>query len=314
VAIVGLAPSGGSTGQVLTKNSATNYDYGWATPASSGGTVTSVALSAPGIFTVSGSPVTTSGTLTFTLNTQSANLVWAGPTTGAAAAPTFRSLVAADLPNNGANPTVTASDTAVNGSATTWMRSDAAPPVQKGSSSVFGIVKVDGTTITSSSGVISVNATGGAFHGCRVYNDGAQSIPNNSTTAITFAQEEFDTDAFHSTSSNTSRITIPTGLDGYYRFTYGGTFAGNSSGIRIGILHKNGGVTNLGDIIGSFSCHASNTVNDVTVENTAIIHLSAGDYIEFLAYQNSGGSLNIGQAVSTQQGKCCFIECQFIGV
>lgn len=62
------------------------------------GTVTSVALSAPTEFTVSGSPVTTTGTLTFAKANQNANLVYAGPSTGAAAAPTFRSLVAADLP------------------------------------------------------------------------------------------------------------------------------------------------------------------------------------------------------------------------
>lgn len=63
------------------------------------GTVTSVGLALPGIFTISGSPVTSTGTLTGTLATQSANLVWAGPATGSAAAPTFRSLVGADLPN-----------------------------------------------------------------------------------------------------------------------------------------------------------------------------------------------------------------------
>lgn len=63
------------------------------------GTVTSVGLALPGIFTISGSPVTSAGTLTGTLATQSANLVWAGPTTGAAATPTFRALVGADLPN-----------------------------------------------------------------------------------------------------------------------------------------------------------------------------------------------------------------------
>lgn len=71
----------------------------WTTPSGGSGTVTSVALSLPGIFNVSGSPVTTSGTLTGALATQSANLVFAGPTTGAAAAPTFRSLVGGDLPN-----------------------------------------------------------------------------------------------------------------------------------------------------------------------------------------------------------------------
>ena len=61
------------------------------------GTVTSVGLSLPAILTVSGSPVTTAGTLTAVLATQAANLVWAGPTSGGAAAPTFRALVALDM-------------------------------------------------------------------------------------------------------------------------------------------------------------------------------------------------------------------------
>lgn len=63
------------------------------------GTVTSVGLSLPNIFTVSGSPVTSSGTLSATLSTQSANAIFAGPTTGSDAAPSFRSLVAADIPD-----------------------------------------------------------------------------------------------------------------------------------------------------------------------------------------------------------------------
>jgi hypothetical protein len=60
--------------------------------------VSSVGLSLPSIFSVSGSPVTGSGTLTATLATQSANFVWAGPASGSAAAPTFRALVIADMP------------------------------------------------------------------------------------------------------------------------------------------------------------------------------------------------------------------------
>lgn len=62
------------------------------------GTVTSVGLSLPSIFTVSGSPVTGAGTLTGTFATQSANTVFSGPASGAASAPTFRSLVGADMP------------------------------------------------------------------------------------------------------------------------------------------------------------------------------------------------------------------------
>jgi hypothetical protein len=61
---------------------------------------------------------------------------------------------------SGANPTATAGDVAVNGSAGTFLRSDGAPAVQKGSSTLFGIVKVDNTTITASGGVISATGSG----------------------------------------------------------------------------------------------------------------------------------------------------------
>lgn len=64
----------------------------------SGGTVTSVALTASGLFVVTGSPITSNGTLNFDWATETANLVLAGPTSGPAAKPTFRALVAADLP------------------------------------------------------------------------------------------------------------------------------------------------------------------------------------------------------------------------
>jgi hypothetical protein len=49
-----------------------------------------------------------------------------------------------------ANPTATAGPSAVNGSAVTAMRSDAAPAVQKGTNSQFGLVEGDGTTIDCS--------------------------------------------------------------------------------------------------------------------------------------------------------------------
>jgi hypothetical protein len=66
--------------------------------ATSGGTVTSVSLSAPAGFSVSGSPVTTTGTLGFSWTNQTAAYVLAGPISGAAAAPSFRALVATDIP------------------------------------------------------------------------------------------------------------------------------------------------------------------------------------------------------------------------
>lgn len=66
-----------------------------------GGGVSSVGLALPSsVFGVSGSPVTGTGTLTGTFNTQSANTFFAGPTSGGAATPAFRAIVAADVPLN----------------------------------------------------------------------------------------------------------------------------------------------------------------------------------------------------------------------
>ncbi len=64
------------------------------------GTVTSVGASGPSGIATWSSAVTTSGTLTQTLSNQNANLVLAGPTTGGAATPAFRALVANDVPGS----------------------------------------------------------------------------------------------------------------------------------------------------------------------------------------------------------------------
>lgn len=95
--------------------------------AGSGGTVTSVGLSLPGVFSVSGSPVTTSGTLTATLANQSANTLFAGPTTGGAAAPTFRAMVSADIPAAGVTMDKIAQASAGSGQVIKWNGSSWAP-------------------------------------------------------------------------------------------------------------------------------------------------------------------------------------------
>ena len=59
--------------------------------------------------------------------------------------------------STGANPTATAGPAAVNGSASTFMRSDGAPAVQLGNSSQQGLIKIDGTTLNQSSNVTQLN-------------------------------------------------------------------------------------------------------------------------------------------------------------
>jgi len=62
------------------------------------GTVTSVGLAAPAVlFSVSGSPVTSTGIMTLNLVSVSQNFVFAGPTSGSGT-PTFRALTSGDLP------------------------------------------------------------------------------------------------------------------------------------------------------------------------------------------------------------------------
>src|SRR5687768_10719143 len=85
--------AGGSSGPVVGEN---------------GGTVTSVAATVPSILSVSGSPITEAGTLAFSHTTQSANMIWASRIAGRAATPTFRALVAADLPASYTAPLATA--------------------------------------------------------------------------------------------------------------------------------------------------------------------------------------------------------------
>jgi hypothetical protein len=82
----------------VTIGSGVSFVAGTLSATGSSGTVTSVGLALPSIMTVSGSPVTTSGTLTGTLTTQAVNSFFAGPSSGAAATPTFRALTTADIP------------------------------------------------------------------------------------------------------------------------------------------------------------------------------------------------------------------------
>ena len=70
---------------------------------SGAGTVTSVAMTISDaistLFSLSGSPITGSGTFSLSMDTQTPNNVLIGPSTGSAAVPTFRPLVDADIPN-----------------------------------------------------------------------------------------------------------------------------------------------------------------------------------------------------------------------
>jgi hypothetical protein len=106
--------------------------------------------------------------------------------------------------STGANPTATAGDVAVNGVATTFMRSDGAPAIQKTSASVFGLVKVDGTTLTATGGVASVGT------GCGLSTSSAGVIANatiNAQVGTSYTVLSTDCGVFVSL-SNASAIAV----------------------------------------------------------------------------------------------------------
>ncbi len=149
------------------------------------GTVTSVALSVPTFMSVTGSPITTNGTLTVSFNSEAAGLVLASPS-GAAGVPAFRALAATDLPigataslgvvkgggnvaiagdgtlsvtlPTAATPTASVGTAAVAGSATTFMRSDGAPAVNLAMVPTWTGAHVFGGGITASAGTVALAA------------------------------------------------------------------------------------------------------------------------------------------------------------
>jgi len=141
----------------------TNLSFSGGTLSGSG-SVSSVALSLPAIFSVTGSPITSSGTLAVTLATQSANLVFAGPNTGSAAAPTFRVLVAADVPDISATYLTTAAATAgyqpLDGDLTALAALSGTNNIYYRSAANTWTSITVGTGLTFSAGTLSANTAG----------------------------------------------------------------------------------------------------------------------------------------------------------
>lgn len=130
--------------------------------------------------------------------------------------------------------------------------------------------------------------------GCRVYNSTTQSITTGTGPPLTFDTEEFDTDGFHSTSSLTSRITVPAGLAGKYLITGGTQFAASGAGTyRIIAVTKNGVAV---------PPHMRRGVapTDPAFALSVVLDLLVGDYVEIIAYQDSGGNLNVGHASTAE--------------
>jgi hypothetical protein len=136
-------------------------------------------------------------------------------------------------------------------------------------------------------------AAGASFIGCALTASADQSTTGFTDTAITFNTEDFDTDAFHDTSTNTSRITIPAGLGGKYLFTFNITDTNQSpsSNYSSPTLRKNG--TKITKTEGLFS-----GLGYRYMPGTHLLDLVATDYIEVYYLAESTGTIKNYRAFS----------------
>jgi hypothetical protein len=172
-------------------------------------------------------------------------------------------------------------------------------------------VGANGTVLTADSAEATglkwaAAASGATFVGASVYKTAAQSIANSTDVALTFPNENFDTDSIHDNSTNNSRFTIPTGKDGKWLFTTVATFASNTTGYRQIAIRKNGSATSAVAVLMNPTIAYYPGITLSFIANAV-----ATDYFEVYATQSSGGSLNIdGDATYTNY---TIFQCVYLG-
>ena len=288
------------------------------------GTVTSVGLSLPSILTVTVSPVTTAGTLTATLTSQTAGTVLASPTTGADAAPTFRALEATDIPSLAASKITsgavalarggTGADLSATGAGFLKQTSAGATvTVAAVTKSDVGLGNVENTELTTWAGSTNLTTLGtvatGSWHATTIDiahgGTGMTSIPafsvhkngtaqtdfgNNTRTLVTWVTPGAGVvDAFDTTGTAFASNTYTIPVAGYYWF--GATIMWDTGGLvdqcrTMIFLYK--GAT----FIKAYEQPMSGT-GYMSLSIAAIIEAAAGDVYSIYVLQTSGGTRTI---------------------
>lgn len=124
-----------------------------------------------------------------------------------------------------------------------------------------------------------------AFRGTKA---GVQSVPGNALTVVTIdveVGEGFDNDGMHSLVTNNPRITAQrAGL-----YLVGGDlhWALNATSIRTTVIRKNGSLQLVSNTAPGDGTHTT------SCEAITLCRLAAGEYVEVLGYQDTGGALNV---------------------
>lgn len=169
------------------------------------GTVSSVSLSAPSsVFSVSGSPITTAGTLGISFKPQPKNTILAAPS-GGTDTPSFRLLTTSDIPDLSTSkivsgvfsPSLLGTGTPINGSyidggTGAWTPLPSIPTVNNGTLTlVVGAGLIGSATFTANQATNSTftvglkSATSNDIGGIKLYSDTTQQIAANNVSSIT---------------------------------------------------------------------------------------------------------------------------------
>lgn len=147
--------------------------------------------------------------------------------------------------------------------------------------------KIDTSAVTSdkiASGAVTLSKEATRPR-VRAYRSTNQTIPNNTATSLLLTAERWDSDGEHSTSSNTSRFTIVTA--GVYVMTTHIAWDNNGTGTRLVNFQLNGATD-----IGASRLPGLATANQ-QMSVATVFYFSAGDYVEVVVKQDSGGNLDV---------------------
>lgn len=150
-------------------------------------------------------------------------------------------------------------------------------PLYQASITTGGVI-----TLTDERDILSSRA-----HGVRVHRTTAQSIPNNTSTAVQWDGEEFDTDGYHTGSGTT--LVVPPGLGGLYVITTNLAFDINVTGAREFLIVSGGSSP---PTIASTDKDGSAT-SPATASLSCVEQLDAGQSVEVYVKQVSGAPLDL---------------------
>lgn len=138
-------------------------------------------------------------------------------------------------------------------------------------------------------------ASGATYVGCAAFRSTNLSISANTDTLLTLPSEQYDTDGFHDTSTNTGRFTIPAGKAGKYQMNCAVGFTNQFTSVARIMLYVNGvRVTTNGFNLGR--------IQDVQgsgdfISGSQSYSFAVADYAEiYIIYNGGPASMNIESA------------------